>query len=389
MPFSGEALIQHVPLGVVALIVPWNYPLFLCATSALSALVAGNAIALKASPRAKHTVESFGQWLWDAGFPKDVVAVLDSSDDTGRALVASPLIDKIVFTGSSRTGRAVLHAAAENLTPATMELSGFDSVYVLADADIDLAVAAISFGLRLNAGRTCICPRRVFVVEAVALEFFEKLKKVLSTQVLMSPMDPQTLREADALSDRLKLTLGYTVLVERELGDALRPIVVCGGMETLDAAQGNFVPALVVVKVRDLDQAHAFVANSGYALGASVFTQDMNRVQEVAQRSGAGMIAVNECVAPGAEAALPFGGTGESGYGVRGGVEGLLDMTRPQSLAVARGKFRPHHVAGSEAEPLVRAWLRARHSGGFFARLKGWWDYALEGIRWRPPKSDK
>ncbi|HYF51726.1 MAG TPA: aldehyde dehydrogenase family protein [Planctomycetota bacterium] len=384
MPFAGHAVIRHVPFGVVALIVPWNYPLFLCASSALSALVAGNAVVMKASPRARKTIEAFGQWLWDSGIPKDLAPVLDSSDEAGRALVASPLIDKIVFTGSSKTGRAVLQAAAQNLTPATLELSGFDAVYVLSDADVDLAAAAVAFGLRINSGRTCICPRRAFVEEKVAAGFSEKLKARLSGQSLMFPMDPQTLREADELATRLESTPGFKPIVSRAKGDATCPVVVSGGGETLAAAQGNFVPALVVAPVSDVEHAFKLSGASDYALGASIFTRDEKRAQEIALRAGSGLVAINECVAPGGEAALPFGGTGESGYGVRGGVEGLLDMTRPQSMAFARGKFRPHHVAGEEAEPLVKAWLRARHAGSVFGRMKGWMDYMVEGVRWRP-----
>src|SRR4051812_11189996 len=102
------------------MLVPWNFPLLLCAAPVLNALAAGNAAVMKASPRAKDTIATFAQWLWDAGFPRDLAPVLDSSDDMGRALSASPLIDRIVFTGSSRTGRAILKAAAENLVPATV-----------------------------------------------------------------------------------------------------------------------------------------------------------------------------------------------------------------------------------------------------------------------------
>jgi len=386
MPFAGHALVRHLPFGVVALIVPWNYPLFLCASSALSALAAGNAVVLKASPRARKTIDAFGQWLWDAGVPRELAPVLDSSDEAGHALVASPLVDKIVFTGSSKTGRAVLQAAAQNLTPVTMELSGFDAVYVLADADVDLAAAAVSFGLRINAGRTCICPRRAFVEEPVADSFFEKVKARFSGKSLMFPMDTQTLREADALAERLAATPGHAPLVERRKGDAACPIVVSGGPETLAAAQGNFVPALVVTRVNSVEHAFQLSGVSDYALGGSIFTRDIKRAQELALRTGSGLVAINECVAPAAEAALPFGGTGESGYGVRGGVEGLLDMTRPQSLAFARGKFRPHHVAQEEAEPLVKAWLRARHGGSVLGRIKGWMDFAVEGVRWRPPE---
>jgi aldehyde dehydrogenase (NAD+) len=385
MPFSGTALVRHQPWGVVALLVPWNYPLFLCASSALNALVAGNAVVLKASPRAKATVQALAEWLWQAGIPRDLLPVLDSSDDTGRMLTASPHIDKIIFTGSSRTGRAVLSAAAQNLVPATMELSGCDAVYVLRDADIKLAAAAVSFGARLNAGRTCICPRRVFVEEPVAAEFIQRLSERLTTRALISPMDPQTLKEADDLAARLESTPQTKSLNNRQPGDARKALLYEGGAAALRVTQGNFVPAIVVARVPDLQEALRLDGECGYALGASIFSRNLRAAEAVAGKLRAGLIAINECVAPAGEASLPFGGAGESGYGVRGGDEGLLDMTRPQSLAYARGTYRPHHDAEDEAENLILALLRARHGSSWLGRLKGWFDYAIEGIKWKPP----
>ncbi|HYG76438.1 MAG TPA: aldehyde dehydrogenase family protein [Planctomycetota bacterium] len=385
LPFAGSAIIQHQPWGVVATLVPWNYPLFLCAVPVLNALVAGNAAVMKASPRAKETVAAFGRWLVDAGFPPDLVPVLDSSDDMGRKLSASPLVDRIIFTGSSKTGRAILKAAAENLVPATVELSGCDAVFVLRDANLTLAADAVTFGLRINAGRTCICPRRLFVEEPVAEPFLTALKDRTNRLKLQTPMDPQTLREADELAQRLTAA-GAIALNERREGDAEKALVVSGDAKVMEATQGNFVPALVATKVKNIDEALSLEAQSPYALGASVFSRDVKAAVGLASRLRAGIIGINECVAYGGEAALPFGGRDESGYGVRGGEEGLMEMTRPQALAIARGSFRPHHVAETEAEAMLLALLRARHSGTFFGRLKGLFDYGREAIAWRPPK---
>lgn len=385
LPFSGSAYVHHLPWGVVAGLVPWNYPLFLCAGSALNALAAGNAIVMKPSPRAERTVRAFGEWLWVAGIPQDLAPVLDSSDDTGRALVASPLIDRIVFTGSSRTGRSVLVAAAQNLVPATIELSGFDAVFVLRDADLNLAAAAVSFGMRLNAGRTCVCPRRVFVEKAVAEPFVNLLSARLSRK-LLAPMDPQTLKEANELAEKLSAIPGVKPLNGWQAGDREKALVVIGGAEALAAAQGNFVPAVVISPVENVEEALRLDSNSPYALGASIFTTRREAAESLASRLRAGMITVNECVAPAGEAALPFGGAGESGYGVRSGDEGLLEMTRPQAVSFARGTFRPHHDAEGEAEAFLLALLHARHSGSFFGRMKGWIDFAIEGMKWKPPK---
>ena len=381
MPFAGSAVVRHVPWGVVALLVPWNYPLFLCAGSALNALAAGNAVVMKPSPRAKETVGSFAQWLYDAGVPRELAPVLESSDDMGRALSASPLIHRIVFTGSSKTGRAVLAAAAQNLVPVTLELSGYDAVHVMNDADVELAASAVAFGVRLNAGRTCVCPRRVFVVRGAAEAFTARLAEKLSRLELLSPMDPQTLREADALAERLS-THGGRSLNGRKPGDALKALVYAGGSDTLAAAQGNFVPAVIVAAVESAAEGLRMDAASKYGLGASIFTRSKQKALELASKLPPGMIAINECVMPAGEAALPFGGANESGYGVRSGVEGLLEMTRPQTLGFAQGSFRPHHLAGDETTDLLTALLRARHSAGFFGRMKGWVDYGVETVKW-------
>ena len=360
MPFSGGAVVRHVPWGVVAVLVPWNYPLFMCSSSVPLALAAGNAVALKASPRAKETIAAFGQWLHDAGIPPDLAPVLDSSDDMGRALVASPLIDRIVFTGSSKTGRSVLTAAAQNLVPATVELSGCDAVFVLRDADLKLAAAAVAFGLRLNAGRTCICPRRLFVEEPVAAEFIALLSAKLASAKLLASMDPQTLREADELARKLAAIPGVKPLHPRALGEKEQALVYSGGPEALAAVQGCFLPALVVTTVKDSAEALRLDAASPYALGASIFARDPAAVAAIADHLRAGMIAINECMVPAGEAALPFGGANESGFGVRSGAEGLLEMTRPQTVAFARGTFRPHHDAADEAEDFLLAPIAAR-----------------------------
>jgi aldehyde dehydrogenase (NAD+) len=165
-------------------------------------------------------------------------------------------------------------------------------------------------------------------------------------------------------------------------GDATKALLVAGGPDVLAAAQGNFVPAVVLTSVKDSAEALALDARSGYALGASIFTRSAAAGMALAGKLRPGMIAVNECVVPAGEAALPFGGSGESGYGVRSGVEGLLEMTRPQTLGISTAGFRPHHFAGDETTGLLLALLRARHARGFVARLKGWLDYGLESVKW-------
>jgi len=157
---------------VVLILGPGNYPLFLPGAQALQGLAAGNAVCVKPAPGASAPMLALADLLRRAGLPQDVLHVLDEA--SGPAAVASGA-DFIVLTGGAETGRRVLHAAAETVTPAAMELSGVDAVFVLEGADLALVAAALAYGLRLNGGQTCIAPRRVFVPEQAAAELLSRL----------------------------------------------------------------------------------------------------------------------------------------------------------------------------------------------------------------------
>ena len=174
--FQVSSELRRDPHGIVLIVGPGNYPLFLPAVQTLQALVAGNAILLKPGVGGSCAATAFADLLRRAGAPPNLIQVLPESPTAAQAAIAFG-VDKVVFTGSATTGQAVLAQCAQRLTPATVELSGCDAMFVRADADIELVVRAIRFGLRLNNGATCIAPRRVFVNRTLAAELENRLRE--------------------------------------------------------------------------------------------------------------------------------------------------------------------------------------------------------------------
>lgn len=309
-----SATVRREPWGVVMIIAPSNYPLLLPGVQLFQALMAGNAVVLKPGAGGLAAAEALAEILCDAGLNPALVSVVNEEKIT-------PDADKVFFTGSAETGATILGELAPRLVPATMELSGCDAVFVRADADFALAADAIAFGLRLNSGRTCIAPRRVFVSRAQAA-VFEKM------------------------------------LVER--GVALR-----------GEREGAWDDAAELIGVRDDEEALALAAKSAYALGASIFSRDEKAARVLAMRVAAGVVVINDMIVPTADARLPFGGRGRSGFGVTRGPEGLLEMTWPKVIATRAGNWRPHfeNPRAGDAE-FFAAYLEAVHGGSFGARMR-------------------
>ncbi|HQT77600.1 MAG TPA: aldehyde dehydrogenase family protein [Rhodopila sp.] len=271
--------IRREPCGVVLILAPANYPLFLPAVQILQALAAGNAICAKPAMGCAAPLTSFADMLRRSGLPDGVLMILDEDISTGEAASRAGF-DKIVLTGAAATGVAVLQSAADRLTPCTMELSGDDPVFVLPGADLSLVAAAVAYGTRLNDGQTCIAPRRIFA-----------------------------------------------------------PVEMAQALERLLAASCPAPPP--VIPVRDAEDALARAAASPYALGAAIFGPDA-QARDFAARVDAGCVVINDVIVPTADPRLPFGGRRRSGFGVTRGAEGLLEMTVIKSIAVRRGRFRPH-----------------------------------------------
>jgi acyl-CoA reductase-like NAD-dependent aldehyde dehydrogenase len=341
------ATVEYHPMGVVGVIGPWNYPVFTPMGSIAYALAAGNAVVFKPS----EYTPGVGAWLADTFaeiVPEHpVLSVVTGPGATGAELCRSG-VDKIAFTGSAATGRRVMAACAETLTPVLMECGGKDALIVDVDADLAAAADAAVWGAMANAGQTCAGVERVYVVESLADEFVgmvaERARKLrvgahaaadLGPMTMPSQVDVVRRHIADAVARGGKLVVGDA--------DSVRPpyvepvVLVDVPEDSIAVTDETFGPTLVVNRVRDADEAVQRTNASRYALGAAVFTR--TRGPELAARLRAGMVSINSVLSFAAVPALPFGGSGDSGFGRIHGEDGLREFTRVQS--VTRQRFRP------------------------------------------------
>jgi len=364
-----EAEVRREPFGLVLLIGPGNYPLFLTAVPALQALAAGNAVWIKAAPGGLPLIQSFVQMLIQCGFRPGLLSVLpEDVESTRAALGARP--DKVVFTGSAETGKIILQQLASQLTPATMELSGCDAAFVREDADLDLAARALAFGITLNRGATCIAPRRVFVVGSLHAALGHRLLAELERR------EPVYLATGSAR---------WLPLVQQAFADGaqllhgrLHPHRICGPLVLSHARSemtllksDTFAPVICLVPVAGDEAALLANARCPYALGASVFSRDLKAATELAARIRAGSVIINDVIAPTADPRLPFGGTGDSGFGTTRGAEGLLEMTFPKTIQINRSQHRRHFAPLTESRtPLFVSLLQLAHGPSLAARLR-------------------
>jgi acyl-CoA reductase-like NAD-dependent aldehyde dehydrogenase len=365
------AEVRREPLGLVLILAPSNYPLFLPGVQALQALAAGNAVLWKPSPGGVQAARALAGLLAEAGLDERLVRVLPAGDDSGRAaLAANP--DKVLLTGSASTGRAVLRDLADRLIPATMELSGCDALFVLPGADLERVALAVRFGLTLNAGATCIAPRRLFVPRGMV----RNLEELLAAAIADLP--PVRIEEESAAHIR-SLVRGALARGARLLGgpaepfgdpESFRPLVVLDATPDLPLLREDlFAPVLAVVPVASPDEALDFAARCPYALGASVFGPEQ-AARTLAARIRAGVVTVNDLIVPTADPRLPFGGRGESGFGVTRGAEGLLELTTVKTVAVRHGRWLPHlEPRTAEDGEILRSLLALGHAARWRDRL--------------------
>jgi acyl-CoA reductase-like NAD-dependent aldehyde dehydrogenase len=366
---GAEAEIRREPLGVVLILAPGNYPLFLPGVQLLQALVAGNAVLLKPAPGCTAPLATLSALLEDAGLPAQLVQLLDEDVACARTAIAQG-VDRVVLTGSADTGRALLADLAPQLTPATLELSGNDAVFVLPGADLDLVADALAFGLRLNGGATCIAPRRVFVPQAHSAELERRLRSRLA-DLPPVPVATSTRERLDPLLDEARRGGCRIVGAAPQAGvPAMSPILVASATPELALLQADiFAPVLAIVPVRDCEEALRFDELCPYALGASVFGPE-EPARRLATRVRAGAVTINDLIVPTADPRLPFGGRAQSGYGVTRGAEGLLELTCLKTISLRRGRLRPHYQPTTAVDQTVfRQYLRAVHGGGWVGRV--------------------
>lgn len=362
------------PLGVVLVIGPSNYPLMLPGIQLLQAVVAGNAVFVKPAVGCSEPMQRLVGVLQECGLPIGLVQVL--GEDPGEAAnVISKGVEKVFLTGSVETGRAVLRQLAEMGTPAVMELSGCDAVHVLAGADLPLVVSGLAFGLLLNHSRTCMAPRRLFVMDEEAESVISGLCRELAARGIKEERltgaagakAAQTVREA--LAGGAVLRLGR--LEQGADGDELYgPVILDHVRPQMRVARTDlFVPVLSVLRSADEESGLCAARQCPYALSAVVFGP-VSASRGYARRLDAGCVVINDMIVSSADPRVAFGGRHASGFGVTRGPAGLLEMTQVKTIVRSRPFFRPHleRPTGVDAEVLEQL-IRLEHSRGPLAKL--------------------
>ncbi|OJX67936.1 MAG: aldehyde dehydrogenase [Micrococcales bacterium 73-13] len=336
------AELHYRPVGVVGAITPWNWPMMIAIWQIAPALRMGNAVVAKPS---EHTTLS-GLALvhvLDSVLPAGVLVPITGAGEAGAALAASPEIDKIMFTGSTATGRRIVESTAANLPRLTLELGGNDAGIVLADADPKAIAEGLFWGAFINTGQTCAALKRLYVHDSI----YDEVVAELAAFAAGVPMGVGT-DEANVLGP-LQNAMQFDIvdrLVEAAKADGAR--VVLGGEPDRAAAgyfypttivadidpaaalvvEEQFGPALPVVRYADLEDALAHANALDAGLGASVWSSDRARAREVAARLQAGTVWINSH--GGVDPRIPFGGVKASGYGLEFGVDGLKAVAVPQ-----------------------------------------------------------
>jgi aldehyde dehydrogenase (NAD+) len=372
--------IYRRPHGVVGVIGTWNYPVFLNGVQMAQALVAGNGVVWKPSEVSTASAPVLHSLFLRAGFPSDLVQLLPAAREFGPA-VAEADVDHVVFTGSAATGQKLAAKLGERLVSSTMELSGCDAMFVLPDADIEMAAKAAWFGMTANNGQTCIAVRRAFVPREVYPAFVGSLQKQVAAAGSMRLAMEGQVKQADRLVKDAEQHGGRIlqpgVAAPADAQTTVPRVIVDATPAMAVAREDCFAPLLAVLPVRDAEDALDQAEKCAYGLGASLFSDHPSRATELAGRIRSGMLTVNDVIAPTAHPATPFGGRGRSGWGVTQGPDGLLGMTVPQVVSVRGGRFRPHYEPMGDADgptaQMARGLLAWSHSRTFGARCRGLW----------------
>jgi acyl-CoA reductase-like NAD-dependent aldehyde dehydrogenase len=347
---NHAAYLEYQPLGVIGVIGPWNYPVFTPMGSIAYALAAGNAVVFKPS---EHT-PAVGAWLaaaWRAAVPDaaDAFQVVTGYGETGAALCRAG-VGKLAFTGSAPTGRKVMAACAETLTPVLMELGGKDAMIVDDDADVVAAADAAVWGAMSNAGQTCIGIERVYATSAVydrfVAEVTEQVKKLRPGSDDEATYGPMTMasqggivrrhvEDAESAGGRVVRGDADPSLFPNE--NFLVPTVLLDVPEDSAAIrEETFGPTLSITKVRDAEEALERANATSYGLAGSVFSKSKARGLDLARRMRSGMTSVNSVLTFASVPALPFGGVGDSGFGRIHGEDGLKEFTRAKAITRQR-----------------------------------------------------
>jgi aldehyde dehydrogenase (NAD+) len=335
------------PVGVVGLIVPWNFPLLIASWKLGPALACGNTIVLKPAEQTPLTTLRFGQLAMEAGIPAGVLNIVTGGPEVGKAIVRHPGIDKIAFTGSTSVGKEIMRGAADTLKRLTLELGGKSPNIVFADSDLDSAVKGAITGIFYGKGECCNAGSRLFVENKVKDEFVEKLIARAKKMQPADPLDPKTRLGAIVSQEQMQNVLGYIetgkkegaqvvaggnrAMVGGDKGFFIEPTIFAGVKNDMRIAQEEiFGPVLATLGFDDVDEVVDLANQNPYGLAAAVWTRDINKANRVSRRLRAGLVWINTYGLM--DAATPFGGYKNSGFGRELGMHAIEHYTELKTV---------------------------------------------------------
>lgn len=376
-------------LGVCGQIIPWNFPLLMLAWKVAPALAAGNTVVLKPAEQTSLTALLFADICRQAGLPKGVVNIVTGDGAVGEMIVTHPGIDKIAFTGSTEVGRRIRQATAGSGKALTLELGGKSPYIVFDDADLDSAVEGLVDAIWFNQGQVCCAGSRLLVQEGVADRFHTRLRARMDKLRIGNPLDksidigamvsPEQLARVRALVDGCEGGLVHRSNATLPDSGCFYPPTLITGLATASPLMQEeiFGPVLVSTTFRTPSEAVELANNTRYGLAASLWSENVNLALDVAPKLAAGVIWVNGTNM--FDAAAPFGGMRESGFGREGGWEGLSAYTRARGKPKALARITPFEGKAGDTGPegidrtpkLYIGGKQARPDGGYSRTIHG------------------
>ena len=352
IPVKGNFLTYTLrePVGVVAAIVPWNFPLLLTAWKVAPALACGNTVIIKPASQTPLTALALAEVAQEAGLPPGVLNVITGPGSTvGQMIVEHPGIDKIAFTGDTSTGKGIMKGSADTLKRITLELGGKSPNIVFADADLDAALRGATTGIFYGKGEVCAAGSRLLVDKSIKSEFIDKVAARAKKMTPGDPMDPKTRLGAISSKKQLDNDLRYIETAKQEgatlvagggradigtgKGYFLQPTVFDGVTPEMTIAREEiFGPVLATIEFGDVDEAIARANDSTYGLAAAVWTRDIKKAHYVARKLQAGTVWINTYNVY--DTAAPFGGYKQSGFGREMSMHALEHYTQVKSVWV-------------------------------------------------------
>jgi betaine-aldehyde dehydrogenase len=352
-----QALVVHEPVGVVAAIVPWNFPSIIFAQKVPFALAAGCTVVVKPSEMTSGTAFEMVRLAHEAGVPAGALNVVAGYGvPVGQTLVDSPDVDMVSFTGSTRTGLAVLAGQQVNFKRVSLELGGKSAAIVFADADLDAAIEGVLFSIYMNQGQVCCAGSRLLVHDSVADEFLNRLTDRVNRLQVGDPADPDvhlgpliSPQHCAVVADHVQRAVesGATVATNSAVPEgvgvtgAYYPPVVLNDVDPAMPVFRDeiFGPVLTATRFQTIDEAIALANDSNYGLAGSVWTQNLSTALTVARGVRTGTIEVNTCLE--GQPQLPFGGYRASGIGREKGIDGLREFTETKTIGIRTSPRQP------------------------------------------------